>query len=408
MNAGEVSVWAVLRRNIAPLYFPMGAVTLGGGILLPVVPLYLADEGISLSMIGLIIASTGIGAALIGIPASAFSERFGNDRLTFSAIVAVAASAFLFGFTDAVILLFALRILWGFGFGGFTQSRQLFIARTVATPVRGRVNSFIGGTNRLAFVIGPLIGGTIADRWGFQAAFVVAGTVIAGGLVWSVLPGGPEERPDGAPIERIRVGPAMRRHRRLLLRVGLGPMLIIAARQGRYVVIPLIGDQLELSASAIGTLVAVGTAADFLLFPVAGYVMDRFGRLHAMVPAFTLMSAGLVLLGLADSTGAVVVATVVIGMGNGLSAGTILTLGTDLAPVDAQGPFLAGFSLMGNAGHFVGPAAVGWSAGAIGLDVSAFVLAALLLCGVAWIALVIGETGERADQDPEPNRTTDR
>jgi len=393
VNTGEVSVWVVLRRNIAPLYLPMGAVNLGGGILLPVVPLYLAEEGISLSMIGLIIASTGIGAAAIGIPASAYAERFGNDRLLFTAIVAVAVSAFLFGFTDLVLVLLLLRILWGFGFGGIIQSRQLFIARTVAGPVRGRVNSLVGGTNRFAFVVGPLIGGAIVDQWGFRAAFIAAGAVVAGGLVWVVLPGGPEGPPATASEQRMRVGPALRRHRGLLLRVGLGPMLIIAARHGRFVVIPLIGDGLGLSASAIGTLVAVGTAADFVLFPVAGYVMDRFGRLHAMIPAFTLMSAGLILLGFAESTGAVVVATVVIGMGNGLSAGTILTLGTDLAPADAQGPFLAGFGLMGNVGLFVGPAVVGWSAGAIGLDASAFALAGLLLLGVAWIALVVGETG---------------
>ncbi len=406
MTRPSPSVWSVLGQNVAPLYLPLGAVALGGGILLPVVPLYLTDEGVSLPMIGLITAATGIGAATIGIPASAFAERYGNDRLLSLSIVAVAVSAVMFGFTDIALVLLLLRVLFGFGFGALGQSRQLFIARTVASRFRGRVSSFTGGTRRFAFVVGPLVGGAVVDRWGFRSAFVLAGVVAAFGLVWMVLPGGSEEPKEAPTHERVRVGPALRRHRRLLVKAGVGPLLIMAAREGRYVVVPLIGDDLGLSPSAIGALIAVGTAVDFFFFPLAGYVMDRFGRLYAMVPSFTLMAVGLVLLGLAETTSGVIVASVVMGAGNGLSAGTMLTLGTDLAPTDAQGPFLAGFNLLGNGGVFLGPALVGWVASAAGLDVSAFALAGLLVLGVVWVVLVVGETGESEGQSTGPKRTT--
>ena len=124
-------------------------------------------------------------------------------------------------------------------------------------------------------------------------------------------------------------------------------------------VIPLFGDRFELSASAIGALVAVGTAADFVLFPVAGFIMDRFGRLYSMVPAFGLMALGLLLLAVAGSTSEVVVAGIVIGVGNGLSSGSMLTMSTDLAPSDAYGPFIAGFSMAAGVGRLVGPTVVG-------------------------------------------------
>ena len=40
------SVWAELRRLIPPLYVPIAMMTLGVGIILPIVPLYLEDTGV--------------------------------------------------------------------------------------------------------------------------------------------------------------------------------------------------------------------------------------------------------------------------------------------------------------------------------------------------------------------------
>ncbi len=157
-------------------------------------------------------------------------------------------------------------------------------------------------------------------------------------------------------------------------------------------VVPLIGDQLGLSPTAVGALVAVGTGADLLLFPVSGMVMDRHGRLAAMVPAFGLLGVGLLLLSMADGTGMVVVAGVVMGVGNGMSAGTMLTLSSDLAPAEEPGPFLAAMAAMQDSGRVAGPLLVGWFAAAAGLDTSALVLAVAMFAGIAWIVVVVGET----------------
>ena len=89
-----------------------------------------------------------------------------------------------------------------------------------------------------------------------------------------------------------------------------------------------------------------------------------------------------------------------IGAGNGVTSGAMLTLGADLAPDGEQGPYLAGFNLITNFGFFLGPFAVGAVADLAGLDVSAFVLGAILIAGVAWIALVVGETS-RATTAPQ-------
>lgn len=394
------SVWAELRRLVPPLYVPVAAMTLGVGIILPLVPLYLEDTGVSLSLVGVIIGAFGVGAALIGIPASAFAERRSNDLLLLVAMVAAGASVAVFGLTEVAVLLILARLIGGFGFGAMGQSRQLFVTRGVPLRFRGRVTSGMGGTHRLALAIGPLIGGAVAETVSFRAAFLLAGVVTIAGAVFWVLPGGREEVEVVAAAPRVDVIEALRRHRRLVVVGGLGPMLIMAGREGRYVVIPLVADRLGLSVSEIGGLLAVGTVIDFVVFPVSGVLMDRLGRLYAIVPAFTVMAIGMVMLGLADTATDVAVASVLIGAGNGVTSGAMLTLGADLAPDGEQGPYLAGFNLITNFGFFLGPFAVGAVADLAGLDVSAFVLGAILIAGVAWIALVVGETS-RATTAPQ-------
>jgi MFS family permease len=381
-----------LRRLLLPVYLPWGMATLGAGIVLPVLPLYLEEAGLSLASVGTVTAAAGIGSALGGVPASSVAERRGTDGLMVGAVVLMAVTTVLTGFTGAVVALVAMRVGYGLGFSGLTQSRQLVVARTVEVRLRGRVNSFVGGMHRFTYVVGPVVGGGVYDRWGAEATFVLAGVLTGGGLAALVATDGRDDHPVATAADRIRIGASLWRHRRALVVASLGPLLISSARQGRYVVVPLIGDELALDPTAIGVLVAVGTTADFLLFPVAGWLSDRFGRLASMVPAFSLMAAGLALLGLADTVTQAVIAGVIMGFGNGLSAGSMLTLSTDLAPADEPGPFIAGFHTLSGSGAFLGPLAVGWVADVHGLGAAALVLAAGLMAGVVWLALVIGET----------------
>lgn len=381
-----------LRRLLVPLYLPWGMATLGAGIVLPVLPLHLEEVGLSLGSVGTVLAASGIGSALGGVPASSVAERRGTDRLLLVSLVLLAGTTAVLGLTSMVVALVAMRIGYGFAFAGLSQSRQLLVARQVAVGLRGRVNSFVGGMHRLTYVVGPILGGRVYETWGADATFVLSGVLTGVGLLALVLPGGRDDHPVAAAGAQVRIASSLWRHRRRLVVASLGPLLVASAREGRHVVVPLIGDELELDAAAIGLLVAVGTAADFVLFPIAGWLMDRFGRLASMVPAFSLMAFGLALLGFADTVTQAVVAGVIMGFGNGLSAGTMLTLSTDLAPADEPGPFIAGFHTLSGAGTFVGPFAVGWVADAHGLGTAALVLAVTLMAGVAWIALVIGET----------------
>jgi MFS family permease len=366
-------------------------------MLVPVLPLYLKDSGLSLGATSVVLAAAGFGAALGSFPAGSLIARFGERRVLFGALGALVVSTALLGVTTVVLALVALRMAAGAANAGVRLSRQTYVARRVDGGRRGRSMAMIGGSFRLSLLVGPLLGGWLADAFGFTATFVAAGALTALGLIPALI-AGPDHlpsRPDADAVRQFGVVEAMRKHWRLLLLAGVVPFLVMTVREGRYVVLPLISDDIGLTPTAVGAVITVGTAADLLLFPAAGLVMDHFGRLFAMVPAFGTIALGLVMLGLADSTPTVVVAGAVIGVGNGLSSGSLLTFGSDLAPTDSTGPFLAGLAATQDAGRVAGPLLVGAVGARAGLGAASVALAAVLIVAVIWLVVVIGETGRR-------------
>jgi MFS family permease len=68
-------------------------------------------------------------------------------------------------------------------------------------------------------------------------------------------------------------------------------------------------------------------------------------------------------------------ATCVIGFGNGIGSGTMMTLGADLAPPAERGEFLGAWNLIGDSGVTLSPVIVGGVADLFVLPAAALVLA---------------------------------
>ena len=100
-------------------------------------------------------------------------------------------------------------------------------------------------------------------------------------------------------------------------------------------------------------------AVDMLLFYPAGRLMDRRGRRWAAVPAMALLGASHAVLPFAGGVTGLAVAAALMGLGNGLSAGLILTLGADVSPTAGRAQFLGAWRLCADVGNGGGPLLIG-------------------------------------------------
>ncbi len=414
--AGRPAAGRVLRRLVVPVYWPIFITNASAAMLIPVLPLYLRDEGLSYTAVSVVLAAAGLGGLMGGLPAGSVMSRVGSEALLAVSVGALVVTTLALPITTAALALVAFRFVYGLGTVGLFLSRQTFVTEGVPGSVRGRAMSFAGGAIRLGVLAGPAVGGLCAEALGYDAAFVIAGAVA--GLGWVAAPvhrhltnrgAGRAASAEKAGFDAAAIAggapavsgdapgvlKALWRYRRRLLRGGFGPLLAMTVRDGRFVVLPLIAADVGLSPAAVGLVVAVGTGADLCCFPLSGLLMDRFGRLFAIVPAFSLMAGGFLLLGVGRSAVVVTLAGVVIGIGNGMGAGTMLTLGSDLAPPEATGQFLAGMATMTHVGRLAGPLVVGVTADAAGLGTAAVVLSVVLVSAIAWIVLAVGETARQ-------------
>jgi MFS family permease len=169
-------------------------------------------------------------------------------------------------------------------------------------------------------------------------------------------------------------------------------------RTARHLLVPLWGDSIGLGVADIGLVVGLSSGLDMLLFYPAGQLMDRRGRRAAGVPSLTLLSVGIALLPWADSFASLLAVGLVLGLGNGLSAGFVMTLGADLSPAAGRSRFLGLWRLLGDVGSAAGPMLVGAVAAAVSLPGAA---AATAITGAAGALLLLthrGETGGRSEE----------
>jgi MFS family permease len=132
-------------------------------------------------------------------------------------------------------------------------------------------------------------------------------------------------------------------------------------------------------------VVGIAGAVDMLLFYPAGGVMDRFGRSWVALPSMVVLAVGMALLPLAHSFATLTAVAVVLGIGNGIGAGLVMTLGADASPADGRVQFLGGWRLMADLGNAAGPGAVSVITVAFPLGAAAVAMGAATLVGAGWL-----------------------
>ncbi|WP_020388133.1 MFS transporter [Kribbella catacumbae] len=350
----SVSLW-----RIAPsVYLPALLYGIGQGAIAPVVALSARELGASIAVASLVVAAAGVGQVVGAIPAGSLTSRIGERRamLLATGLVSVALVACLvvpnvWGLALAIGATGLAGAVWGL-------ARQAYLSEAVPLQMRARALSTLGGVQRIGSFIGPFLGAFAMKFLGTDGAYWVhLGAAVLACVVLLSLPDLESVRRSRAanPVVVQSTRAVIREHLPVLRTLGLGALLVGAVRASRQVVIPLWAEHLGLDPQTTSIIFGVSGAVDMLLFYPAGSVMDRFGRKWVAVPSMFVLGLAHLLLPLTHSATTLTAVALLMGVGNGLGAGVIMTLGADAAPPGARAQFLGAFRLCADTGICAGP-----------------------------------------------------
>ena len=385
------------RHPLFPsIYLPTLIHSVAQMMIIPILPVYADSFDVSYGVIGLVLAAAQIGRMIGDVPAGLLLGRLGRKTCMVIGLTSTAFTVLALFWAQSIPEVLVYRVLAGMGTSLFSLAVHDHMSSAVTTENRGRSIALIGGVYRAGKFIGPTIGTTVAALFGLRAPFLLFAVMVAGALVVVVVRYVSVKKVShhsGASAHGGQLLAVLMENRRALALGGAGQVFVQITRAGSQAIIPLYAtDVLGLSVEMIGPIFSISAAIDMALFYPAGWIMDRKGRKHAIVPSFVIQAVGLALIPLTVGFWSLLFAASLIGLGNGLSAGTMMTLGADLAPADSRGAFLGVWRLIGDVGSAGGPLIVGGVAGMLALGASALVISGAGGVAASIFAFLVPET----------------
>ncbi|PHV65443.1 MFS transporter [Williamsia muralis] len=378
-----------LRSLAGTVYLPATAYGIGQGAAAPVMVLSALELGASAAQAGLTVAIVGLGQVVGDTCSGQIVAKIGERRSIIVASLLAASGALACLLAPAVWTLCLGIFAVGLANAVWGLARQNYLSLAVPFAWRARAMSLFGGAMRLGFFVGPLLGAGAIVVFGTRGGFLVQLTaIVVAGSMMARLPDPPGA---GPMVESHNISQVFAEHGRLLATLGAGSLLLGVARSARDAILPLWASHIGLSPAVASLLFGVGAAADVLFAYPAGHLMDRFGRTLVAVPSIVVLSVSYLLLPFTTTLFTFTAVAVVMGVGNGLGNGVIMTIGADVAPSTGRAEFLAAWRLTHDSGFLVGPLSIALSAAVFPLSAAVFAVAALSAGGAVLLGKYVPE-----------------
>lgn len=379
---------------ILPLYIPAFLLSTGIGIVSPTLSIYVKSFELSYTLTTVVLAVGVLG----NVPAGILVERFGRKSSMLLGLVMIGLSTVGMGVARNLFQLIVAQLVGGVGNALWMLARHAYMTDVIPIANRGRAIALFGGVNRMGTFAGQFcsifLGVNLRLPFFIYTGIVVLNVILCFFFI-------PETRPSYQTNDKRRpylrnLIEVSRQHIRILATAGIGQVCVQTLRRGCHIIIPLYADEVVgLTTQQVRSVVMVSSAVDMSMFPVAGFMMDRFGRRYATIPGICIFATGMALMPFTGTFTWLLLAAVLMRFGNGVASGTMMTLGADLAPHEGTGEFLGLWRLTGDFGGSAGPVVVGNIADLFGLGYSGFALGGIGYLAVAIFLWLVPETLKR-------------
>jgi MFS transporter, Spinster family, sphingosine-1-phosphate transporter len=292
---GRGEAWFAFAMTIGLMLFDY----IDRQVIVSLFPYIKAAWGVSDKQLGALVSVVSVTVAIGALPIALIADRGSRVKSIFVMATAWSLATISCMFTRSYSALFAARAVVGVGEAGYGSVGAALLASLFPTRMRAALLGAFFAAASIGSVLGVLLGGVIASRWGWQAAFGVVGIP---GLLMALL--------------YLRV----RDYRTVALTPSLTQATTTTGSTARYVLKVLAGSRTLL------WLCLGGAAQLIVVSSVWAWLPSFLNRVHGVAPDHAGVKAAMVVL--AGAVGGVLWGVVVDRAGRGRPRNKLALLAT--------------------------------------------------------------------------------
>ncbi|MFD1177647.1 MFS transporter [Paenibacillus puldeungensis] len=359
----------LLKKDKYPLFILMlnlFIALLGQGMVIPILPDYLKLFNAAGTAAGYLVAAFGAAQFFFSPIGGRLSDKYGRKIMILSGLFFTVISDFVFAISHTLTLLYIARFIGGIGLGIMVPSVLAYVADITTKDTRAQGMGYISAAMNLGMVLGPGIGGMVAQLGIRVPYFLASGLGLVATLLTLLLP-------ETLPLEQRSKGRSSSGPQ-----ISMGKQLVQSfhAPYFRYLLLILVmtfglvnyetvyslfvEQKYGFTSKNISVLITLGAAIGIVTqVCVIDKVIKRYGEHRLIVFSLLMTSAALLLMLLKVNFAYLLAVSAIFFAFNSLLRPTVNTLLANAAGSDQQG-FVSGLNTTYTSmGNIIGPVMAG-------------------------------------------------
>lgn len=382
------------RKNLYVLWGTQLVAMMGMNLVVPFMPFFIRQLGVTnetevVRWSGLIFAGPFISSFIVTPIWGNLGDRYGRKPMVVRAIFGLALSQVLLGFSQTVMQVFLFRILQG-AISGFIAASLALVSTSTPKNRVGYALGILQSASAGGVVLGPFVGGVLADLIGYREIFFVTAVMCTLGGI-AVVYGVHESREEFAGartfsvLDNYKLMYSNKQLRLVALCLVAGQVSVLMVEPIFALFVESFRKDSAYIATLAGSIFAITGFFSTVSAPWWGKRNDKKGYKQGLLIGMSLTGFAYIGHNLVTNLLQLAVLRAILGIGRGGVLPALYSLANFHAPAERKGGIIAIASSMTILGNMLGPILGGYVASHTGIR-GMFLVNSALALAVAFVA----------------------